>query len=75
MAWNNTKSADANLTKMLHYGAQISISLAEDDLNRGYIYGDGFITKTISYKKEAAFELEDFTGAIFKIMQPFSYIA
>lgn len=70
MTWNN-KSSELKLTKILHYGAQVSISLSEGT-DKGFIFGDGFVTKTISYKKESSFETEDFTGAVFKIMQAFN---
>ena len=71
----NPKLGEPNLRKTLHYGAQVSLSLADDTISKGYIYGDGFITKSIAYKKEAAFVTEDFTGSIFKILQPFSSTA
>jgi hypothetical protein len=71
----NGKSTEIKLSKILHYGAQISLSLADDSAEKGYIFGDGFITKTITYKKQSAFETEDFTGSIFKIVQPFVYTA
>ena len=72
---SNTKTSEIKLTKILHYGAQITFSLVDESNGRGFICGDGFITKTISYKKEAAFETEDFAGAIFKVFQPFSHTA
>jgi len=74
MTWNG-KTSEIKLTKILHYGAQITLSLVDESNGRGFICGDGFITKTISYKKEAAFESEDFAGAIFKVLQPFSSTA
>lgn len=66
---------DSKLQKTLHYGAHILISLAEDYENPGYIYGDGFITRTITYKKEEAFGTDDSTGAIFKVVPASSYAA
>lgn len=72
---SNAKSTDLKLSKILHYGAQITLSLADETAGKGFIFGDGFITKTITYKKESAFEMEDFTGSIFKIVQPFVYTA
>ena len=67
----NSKLSEQDLSNVLHYGVQVSISLADENLAKGYIFGDGFITKTISYKKDSAFAVEDFTGAIFKVMQPY----
>lgn len=66
---------DSKLRKVLHYGALICISLAEDYNYPGYIFGDGFITKTITYKKDKAFETRDSAATIFKVMPPMSYTA
>ena len=69
-----TSTVESNASdwqKLLHYGAQISISLAEDYSHHGFVIGDGFITKNITYKEAKAFDTEDFAGTIFRVLPSF----
>jgi hypothetical protein len=74
-AATGNETQDSKLRKVLHYGALICISLAEDSNHPGYIFGDGFITKTITYKSEKSFETMDSAATIFKVMPPMAYSA
>ena len=57
-----------DLSKVLHYGAIISINLAEEDF---HMFSDGFIQKTVNLQKNL--ENNDFFGTLFRIVPNYQY--
>jgi hypothetical protein len=61
-------------TKIVHFGAIVYISTKESSDQDHFLFGDGFITKSLHLLQNYEKTTEDLSGCLFKIVPPYSFL-